>query len=39
MDDVYQNIDDYNPCRKRKILIAWWYDCRHYEQQKISSYN
>ena len=23
MDDVYQNIDDYNPNRKRKILIAF----------------
>ena len=22
MDDVYNNIDDYNPKRKRKILIA-----------------
>ena len=22
MDDVYKNIDDYNPNRKRKILIA-----------------
>ena len=23
MDDVYQNIDDYNPSRKSKILIAF----------------
>ena len=23
MDDVYENIDDYNPSRKRKILIAF----------------
>ena len=23
MDDVYHNIDDYNPSRKRKILIAF----------------
>ena len=23
MDDVYENIDDYNPTRKRKILIAF----------------
>ena len=22
-DDVYQNIDDYNPSKKRKILIAF----------------
>ena len=24
MDDVYQNIDDYNPSRKRKILIVFY---------------
>ena len=23
MDDVYENIDDYNPNRKRKILIVF----------------
>ena len=23
MDDVYENIDDYNPSKKRKILIAF----------------
>ena len=23
MDDVYENIDDYNPIRKRKILIVF----------------
>ena len=23
MDDVYENIDDYNPTRKRKILIVF----------------
>ena len=23
MDDVYNNIDDYNPSRKRKILIVF----------------
>ena len=23
MDDVHNNIDDYNPSRKRKILIAF----------------
>ena len=21
MDDIYENIDDYNPSRKRKVLI------------------
>ena len=25
MDDVYENIDDYNPSRKRKLLIAFDY--------------
>ena len=29
MDDVYENIDDYNPSRKRKMLIV--FDDRHYE--------
>ena len=23
MDDIYENIDDYNPTRKRKILISF----------------
>ena len=23
MDDVYENIDEYNPTRKRKILVAF----------------
>ena len=23
MDDVYENIDDYNPNRKRKVLIVF----------------
>ena len=23
MDNIYQNIDDYNPTRKRKILIVF----------------
>ena len=23
IDDVYQNIDDYNPSRKRKLLIVF----------------
>ena len=23
MDDVYQNIDDYNPSKKRKVLIVF----------------
>ena len=40
IDDVYKNIDDYNLNRKIKVfMIFWWYDCRHYESQKISSRN
>ena len=23
MDDVYENVDDYNPSRKRKVLILF----------------
>ena len=30
MDDVYENIDDYNPNRKRNFNCVWWHDCRHY---------
>ena len=33
MDDVYENINDYNPIRKRKkINFFWWYDCRCYDK-------
>ena len=31
MDDVYENIDGYNPNRKRSFNRVWWHDCRHYE--------
>ena len=31
MNDVYENIDNYNPIRKRKILIVF-DDCRHYDK-------
>ena len=28
MDDIYKNIEEYNPNKKRKILIVfWWYRC------------
>ena len=33
MDDIYENIDDNNPSRKRKILIL--FDdviCRYYDK-------
>ena len=36
MGDVCENIDDYNPSRKRKILIVF-YDM--IDKQKISSHN
>ena len=36
MGDVYENIDDYNPSRKRKILIVF---CDMIDKQKISSHN
>ena len=27
MDDVHENIEEYNPNKKWKILIVfWWYD-------------
>ena len=34
MDDVYENINDYNPSRKRKLILDyfWWHDCRYYDQ-------
>ena len=30
MDEIYGNIDDYNPTRRRKILII--FDCRYYDK-------
>ena len=31
MDDVYNNIDDYNPTRKKKNFdCASWHDCWYY---------
>ena len=33
MDNVYNNIDDYNPNRNRKnFSCVWWYDCWYYDQ-------
>ena len=26
MQDVYKNIEEYNPDTECKVLIAWWYD-------------
>ena len=39
MDDVYQNINDYNPNTQKNLNCVWWHDCRHYDKQKISSHN
>ena len=40
MDDVYENINDYNPIKKKeKINCLWWHDCRYYDKYKISSHN
>ena len=32
MDDVYENIDDYNSNRKRKFNCFWWHDSRYYDK-------
>ena len=37
MDDVYEDIDNYNP--KRDFNCILWHDCRFYEQQNISGCN
>ena len=39
MDDVYKNIHDYNPNRKRKILIVFDDMIANIVKQKISSHN
>ena len=38
MNDIYENIDDYNPSRKTKILIIF-DDCWYYDKQKIPIIN
>ena len=33
MDDVYEDIDNYNSQRDKKSLNCfWWHDCRYYGQ-------
>ena len=33
MDDVYENIDDYNPdLKKKNSNCLCWNDCRHYDK-------
>ena len=39
MDDVYNNIDDYKPSRKRKKLIVFDYIIADIMANKISSHN
>ena len=39
MDDVYENIDDYKPPKKKNINCIWWHECRYYDKQNISSHN
>ena len=39
MDDVYENIDDYNPNRKRKILIVFDDIIAGIKIKNISSQN
>ena len=33
LDDVYENINDYNPSRKKNLNCFWWYDWRHYDKK------
>ena len=36
MDDVYKDVDNYNPKRNKKSLNCfWWHDCRYYDKLKI----
>ena len=32
MDDVYENINDYNTFRKKNLNCFWWHDCRYYDK-------
>ena len=33
MDEVSENIDEYNPTRKKKNLnCVWWHDCKRYDK-------
>ena len=33
MDNVYNDIDNYNPKRDKKSLnYFWWHDCRYYDK-------
>ena len=32
IDDVYENINDYNTFRKKSLNCFWWHDCRYYDK-------
>ena len=32
MDDVYENIHDYNRSRKKNLDCFWWYDRGYYDK-------
>ena len=32
MDDVYENINDYNLSWKKNLDYFWWYDCRYHDK-------
>ena len=33
IDDVYEDIDNYNPIRDKKSFNCfWWHDCRYYDK-------
>ena len=32
MDDIYENINDYNTFRKKSLNCFWWHDCRYYDK-------
>ena len=36
MDDVYENIDEHNPTRKRKILVAFDDTIEDMKNKKLS---
>ena len=29
LDDVYENLEDYNPTKKKSVTSVWWYDIRY----------
>ena len=37
MDDVYEDIDNYNPKKKKSLNCFWRHDCRYYEQKKFQA--